>query len=75
MGECPHCGSEVELGFVAVSLDGSATPLFWVQGPATQERITRAADVRGRKRMPITGARCPRCGIVLLTADDGEAQT
>ncbi len=61
---CTRCGERVEIGFAAVALDGTVTPLFWVGGELVTERLTRGAEVTGRPRLPVTALRCSACGLV-----------
>ena len=67
---CPRCGTALEPGFAAVSLDGTATPLFWVEGRIERERLTRGARIRERKRLPIVASRCPACDMVTFSAPE-----
>ena len=67
---CPRCGTALEPGFAAVSLDGTITELFWVEGRIERERLTRGARTKDRKRLPILAGRCPACGTVAFAAPE-----
>ena len=67
---CPRCGTALEPGFAAVSLDGMATPLFWVAGGIERERLTRGAKINDKRRVPILAGRCPACDTVTFAAPD-----
>ena len=61
---CPECGGMMSAGFTAVSLDGTVTPLLWLEGSLEREKLTRGADVEGRLRVTITSYRCESCGYL-----------
>lgn len=64
MRTCPECGGEMRGGFSAVSLDGTTTPLFWVEGYLERLPLTKGASIEGKERVPIKTCRRDSCGLL-----------
>ena len=61
---CPECGGVMSAGFAAVALDGTMTPLLWVEGTLERKSLTRGAEAEGRLRIQVTTYRCESCGYL-----------
>lgn len=64
---CPKCNALMEEGFLLDSNHNAARVGQWAEG-APSYWILRLLRMRGRRRLDIEAARCPKCGRLELWA-------
>jgi hypothetical protein len=71
IGPCPKCGGRMIAGFAKVKDgNGGHAAASWVEG-IPERSIWTGLKLRGRKELPITAHRCPRCFYLEFFAPGG----
>ena len=66
---CGKCGAAMEAGsLMAVWGSRNMAVESWVAGIVEKNWLTRAAEVKGKRQMPVTAWHCPACGFVEMYA-------
>jgi DNA-directed RNA polymerase subunit RPC12/RpoP len=60
---CAKCGTEMDDGFTLDDTYGGHTQAKWVEGPPVRS-IWVGIKLKGKKGLPITTYRCPKCGFL-----------
>ena len=72
--ECPACRVRMEEGYALFTdKNGRLKELAWTEGPLERGGVA-GFRVKGKRRIPSTTWRCPRCGWLLWFAPDPEPE-
>jgi predicted nucleic-acid-binding Zn-ribbon protein len=64
---CPKCGIGLQEGFILDQTRNSRVAAEWVEGQP-ERSFWLGLKLKGRKKLAISGHRCPRCGYLELYA-------
>jgi hypothetical protein len=60
---CAKCGRAMEAGFVLDHTHGAVMQSVWIDG-APERSFWTGVKTKGRRRLPVTTYRCPKCGYL-----------
>jgi len=64
---CPKCLGQMEAGFVPDFSYGVVLQASWTEG-TPDKNFLGSIKVKGRRQIPLSADRCPRCGYVEIYA-------
>jgi hypothetical protein len=64
---CPDCNRRLEEGFLLDRSENGRAVARWIEG-APERSVWTGVKLKGRRNLPVSAWRCPRCGLLRFHA-------